>query len=69
MDSSIAESPAALAIRGIFALLFGIIALLLPVSAFLALVLVFGACHLRHLRLYKKKRYRFALALQLLQCL
>jgi uncharacterized membrane protein HdeD (DUF308 family) len=43
MDSSIAESPAALAIRGIFALLFGIIALLLPVSAFFALVLVFGA--------------------------
>ena len=41
--SAIAQGPATLAIRGIFALLFGIIAILMPASAFWALVFVFGA--------------------------
>ena len=41
--STIAESPTSLAIRGIATLVFGIIAITMPVSAFWALVFVFGA--------------------------
>ena len=41
--STIAQGPATLAIRGIVALLFGIIAIMMPGSAFWALVFVFGA--------------------------
>lgn len=41
--STVAESPASLAIRGIVTLLFGIIAVTMPLSAFWALVFVFGA--------------------------
>jgi uncharacterized membrane protein HdeD (DUF308 family) len=43
MYSRFLQSPGTLAIRGIVALLFGILALLLPASAFLALVIAFGA--------------------------
>ena len=43
MNSTIAQSPATLAIRGIIALIFGVVALMLPVSAFWALVIAFGA--------------------------
>ncbi len=43
MTSTIAQSPATLAFRGIAALLFGIIALAMPLTAFWALVVIFGA--------------------------
>ena len=43
MNSTIAQSPATLAIRGIIALIFGVVALMLPVSAFSAIVIAFGA--------------------------
>ena len=42
MYSTIVERPGTLALRGIVALLFGIGALMLPLSAFWALVFVFG---------------------------
>src|SRR5215467_7803290 len=41
--SAIVQSPASLTVRGILALLFGIIAIMMPASAFWALVFVFGA--------------------------
>jgi len=43
MYSTIAQGPGTLAVRGIIALLFGVIALMLPGSAFWALVIAFGA--------------------------
>jgi len=43
MFSTIAQAPAALAIRGVLALLLGVFALMLPVTAFLTLVIAFGA--------------------------
>jgi uncharacterized membrane protein HdeD (DUF308 family) len=43
MYSTIAQGPGTLAARGIIALLFGVIALMLPGSAFWALVIAFGA--------------------------
>src|SRR5882724_8787594 len=42
MNSTVLQSPATLAIRGILALLFGVVALLLPGPALLGLVLAYG---------------------------
>jgi uncharacterized membrane protein HdeD (DUF308 family) len=43
MNSAVLQSSGTLIVRGILALLFGVVALLLPGSALLALVIVFGA--------------------------